>query len=169
MAADRVQFDDLVACVRNLKSNRLFVVIDDSRVDQYTLIAPDGVIRDLSSDLFGEEENHRLAEVLPEQRDAYRRWMTEEAERIQNASKNAGIVEYEYPRLTFIKQVIESLSENQIFRVRCRDGLFEFTRREFESDFQKVIHSKQYQNYGFYAYRTTPERAHYYRISRTAA
>jgi hypothetical protein len=95
--------------------------------------------------------------------------MAEEAIRINLAASKDSVVEYEYPRLTFIKQVIEALGPEEVFRVRCRDGIFEFTRSEFEADFQKVIHSKQYQNYGFYAYRTTPERAHYYRISRAAA
>ena len=163
------EHDDIVACVRNLKSNRLFVVIDDSHMDRLKLIAPDGVIRDLAANLFAEEENHRLGEMLPEQRDSYRDWMAAEALRLITAQNSASIIEYEYPRLTFIKQVIESLDQDGIFRVHCHDSVFAFTRREFEVDFQKVIHSKQYQKYGFYAYPATPERAHYYRISRDAA
>jgi len=163
------EHDDIVACVRNLRSNRLFVVIDDSRHDRLRLIAPDGVIRDLAAELFSDEENHRLGEMLPEQREAYYQWMDDEAARLLAEQKSASVIEYEYPRLTFIKQVIESLATDAVFRVRCRDGVFEFTRREFENDFQKVMHSKQYQKYGFYAYRTTPERAHYYRISSAAA
>ena len=163
------EHDDIVACVRNLKSNRLFVVIDDSRHDRLTLIAPDGIVRKLAGNLFGDEENHRLGELLAEQREAYHQWMSEEAERLIFAQKTAGIIEYDYPRLTFIKQVIESLEQDGIFRVHCCDGVFEFTRREFEADFHKVIHSKQYQKYGFYAYRATPERAHYYRITSAAA
>ena len=67
--------DDIVACVRNLKSNRLFVVIDDSRHDRLKLIAPDGIVRELAGNLFGEEENHRLGELLGEQREAYHQWM----------------------------------------------------------------------------------------------
>lgn len=163
------EHDDIVACVRNLKSNRLFIVLDDSRLDRLKLIAPDGVIRSVAANLFGDEENHRLGEMLPEQRDAYRDWMADEAERLIAAQSSASIISYEYPRLTFIKQIIESLDQNGVFRVRCRDGIFEFTRREFEADFQKVLHSKQYQKYGFYAYRTTPERVHYYRITSVAA
>lgn len=161
--------DDIVACVRNLKSNRLFVVIDDARVDRLTLIAPDGVIRELASDLFSEEENHRLGELLAEQQQSYNSWLIEDAARQIAAREAESIIEYEYPRLTFLKHVIDQLQPDDIFRVRCRDGIFEFTKSEFEADFQKVIHSKQYQNYGFYAYRTTPERAHYYRITQAAA
>lgn len=65
---------------------------------------------------------------------------------------------YEYTRLTFKRDVIESLAPSESFRVKTPEGTFEFTRAEFETEFPKVVNSESYRS-GLYNYSKTPKRA----------
>ena len=73
--------------------------------------------------------------------------------------------QYSATRLLFRRPVIEALSMDESFQIVTPQGMFQFTRREFEAEFPNVLKSKSYRIKGNYHYPTTPQRALKYLIS----
>lgn len=78
------------------------------------------------------------------------------------------MIKYSATRLLFKRAVIEPLSMDEVFQILTPQGIFQFTRRQFESEFSNVLQSKSYRIGGAYHYTTTTHRALKYLISGTA-
>jgi len=70
-----------------------------------------------------------------------------------------GIPSYEFSRLGFKADVIESLGPNDRFRIVTPEGTFEMTKADFYRDFPNVAASMSYRERGLYHYPRTPARA----------
>jgi hypothetical protein len=73
-------------------------------------------------------------------------------------------VEYEFTRLCFMREKIEPLGDDQVFRVITPMGIFEMSKGEFYRDFPNVVHSRSYQERGIYHYPVVPARALKYKV-----
>lgn len=75
------------------------------------------------------------------------------------------MTKYSATRLLFRRSVIEALSMDESFQIVTPQGTFQFTRREFETEFPNVVKSNSYRIKGVYHYSTTPQRALKYLVS----
>jgi hypothetical protein len=73
-------------------------------------------------------------------------------------------ITYRYSRLTFHRDSIESLADDDLFRIETPSGVFELTKRDFYTTFSKVVRSRSYAVEGLYNYRKVPKRAEKYRV-----
>lgn len=76
------------------------------------------------------------------------------------------VVEYRAGRLTFKRDVIESLDENQPFRVVTPVGTFQMTPAQLRETYPGVLNSVSYREGGTYNYSTLPKSAEQFRVSR---
>lgn len=82
-----------------------------------------------------------------------------------NMKPESPAVEYFAGRLTFKRDVIESLSDSERFRVVTPAGVFQMTKAEFHSAFPGVIKSASYRDKGIYHYPRSPKAAEPFRIA----
>lgn len=75
------------------------------------------------------------------------------------------MIEYTYSRLTFQADIIEPLSENDMFAVHTKDGTFQFTKKDFYREFSNVVKSKSYKEGRLYNYPKIPKKAMSFLIS----
>jgi hypothetical protein len=81
-------------------------------------------------------------------------------------SSKSGVVEYEAPRLRFVKERIDRMGAGGKVRIRVKDqGVFEFSRQDLETDFRNVLESHSYNAAGYYHYATLPQKALKYRVA----
>jgi curved DNA-binding protein CbpA len=73
-------------------------------------------------------------------------------------------VMYEFSRLCFKADVIESLSDQGSFRVVTPVGIFQMTKADFYRDFANVVRSRSYREGGIYHYPTVPQKALGYQV-----
>ena len=80
------------------------------------------------------------------------------------------IYEYSSTRLSFRKNIIDNMKENDCLIINVRgavdrnnDGVFKLTKKQIFENFENVIKSKAYKD-GGYNYQTTPQKAQRYRI-----
>jgi hypothetical protein len=73
---------------------------------------------------------------------------------------------YEYSRLAFKADVIESLALDESFRVDTPQGSYAMTKRDFYRIFPLIPVSRSYARDRLYSYPTPPRRAEQFRISR---
>ncbi len=66
---------------------------------------------------------------------------------------------YEFSRLGFKADVIESLRDSDEFEIRTPEGSFIMTKRDFYRDFANVVQSMSYRERGLYHYPATPQKA----------
>jgi hypothetical protein len=69
-----------------------------------------------------------------------------------------------YSRLTFVRDSIEPLGLDDIFRVETPAGVFEMSKRDFYAAFPSVVESRSYVNAGYYNYAVPPQKAVRFRI-----
>lgn len=74
------------------------------------------------------------------------------------------VAEYRSSRLTFKRDVIEQLGDDDVFRVITREGVFEMTKSEFYRIFPRVSQSRSYRDAGSYNYPTIPDAAEQFRV-----
>lgn len=72
---------------------------------------------------------------------------------------------YQFSRLCFRRDIIESIGQSEPFRVVTPNATFQMTKSDFYRDFQNVVESKSYREGGIYHYPKVPTRALRYRIS----
>lgn len=77
---------------------------------------------------------------------------------------NRDSAEYRASRLTFKRDVIEALSDDDLFRVVTPLGTFRMTKREFYAAFPKVPLTRSYRHAGTYNYPTVPKAAEPFRV-----
>jgi hypothetical protein len=76
------------------------------------------------------------------------------------------LVEYKASRLRFVKSRVDELLPGGKLRIVVPDeGVFEFSKEEFETDFCNVLKAPCYNNAGYYHYRTVPKKALKYRVA----
>lgn len=73
-------------------------------------------------------------------------------------------VEYSASRLTFKRDVIESLNDSDVFSVVTPLGTFQMTKAEFYETFPNVPLTHSYRSAGTYNYATLPRAAERFRI-----
>jgi hypothetical protein len=66
---------------------------------------------------------------------------------------------YTSTRLTFKRDVIEPLSDDDRFEIETPEGVFGLTKSEFHRAFSGVVDSESYRDRGLYCYARTPVRA----------
>jgi hypothetical protein len=66
---------------------------------------------------------------------------------------------YRFSRLCFKRDVIESLSPHESFRVETPVGNFQMTKADFYRVFPNVVQSRSYAEDGIYHYRKLPRQA----------
>ena len=71
---------------------------------------------------------------------------------------------YEFSRLCFRRDIIESLGPNESFRVVTPVGTFQMTKVQFHDTFPKVIETRSYRIDGTYHYPKVPQRAEQFRV-----
>jgi hypothetical protein len=71
---------------------------------------------------------------------------------------------YNFSRLCFRRNVIESIGPSEMFRVITPIGTFQMTKIDFYRDFGNVVESKSYREDGIYHYPKPPARAERYRV-----
>lgn len=67
---------------------------------------------------------------------------------------------YKSTRLTFKRDIIESLDDDDIYVNENAEGVFEISKRDFYRYFGNVATSKSYRKTGVYNYQTTPQKAY---------
>ena len=67
-----------------------------------------------------------------------------------------------YARLTFHRDSIEPLNDNDSFEIFVSNDneKFRMTKKEFHQIFDNVISSDSYKKYGVYNYKRTPSKAY---------
>lgn len=80
------------------------------------------------------------------------------------ALASAARVRYTATRLLFRKHEIKSLKPDESFEVDTPDGVFQFTKHEFYTEFPGVARSRSYAVGGVYHYPKIPERAKRFRV-----
>jgi hypothetical protein len=76
-----------------------------------------------------------------------------------------GVVEYPATRLLFIRGVVDGLGPHDAFRILTRDdGVFQFTREEFERVFPNVLLTDSWRTRGEYHFPSVPTRAMPFRV-----
>jgi hypothetical protein len=68
-------------------------------------------------------------------------------------------VTYRYSRLTFHRDSIEPLADDDLFRIETPLGNFELTKKDFYVTFPRVVQSISYLANGLYNYKKVPNRA----------
>jgi len=122
----------------------------------------------LAEELLAKACQVAVAELPPEISQAIETLASETASQRTARSANGAdtLVEYTAARLRFLKSRIEKLQPGGKLRIRVPgQGIFEFTREDFETDFRNVIESRSYQESGYYHYATVPAKALKYRLS----
>lgn len=76
---------------------------------------------------------------------------------------------YRATRLLFRRDIIEPLTDDEVFQVTTPEGTFEMTKAEFARVFANVRESRSYRVRGVYHYRTTPKVAHRFLVTSTPA
>jgi hypothetical protein len=71
---------------------------------------------------------------------------------------------YNFSRLCFKREVIESLGANDCFRVDTPTGSFQMKKADFYRVFPNVVASISYRENGMYHYRSVPRQAEEFRI-----
>jgi hypothetical protein len=66
---------------------------------------------------------------------------------------------YKSTRLTFKREVIEALRDDDCFECSTPEGVFRLTKRQFYEAFRGVVTSSSYTERGIYNYARTPARA----------
>jgi hypothetical protein len=74
------------------------------------------------------------------------------------------VVEYRASRLTFKRDIIESLGENQSFRVVTPVGTFQMTPAQLRATYPGVLKRVSYREGGMYNYATLPKTAERFRV-----
>ena len=71
------------------------------------------------------------------------------------------MIEYSATRLTFKRDEIEALNENDYFKVNVTNDntSYKMTKKEFYETFDNVVNSKSYKEIGNYNYGKTPKKA----------
>jgi hypothetical protein len=69
-----------------------------------------------------------------------------------------------YRRLTFVRAAIEPLEAEDLLRWATADGIYEMTKKEFETTFANVVQSGVYCEGKPYSCKQTPKKAERYRI-----
>lgn len=71
------------------------------------------------------------------------------------------MLEYTATRLTFKRDEIEALNENDYFKVYVTNdnASYKMTKKEFYETFDNVVNSKSYKENGNYNYPITPNSA----------
>lgn len=71
------------------------------------------------------------------------------------------MLEYTSARLTFKRDDIEALNENDYFKVYVTsdNASYKMTKKEFYETFNNVVDSKSYKKFGNYNYLKTPSKA----------
>ena len=72
--------------------------------------------------------------------------------------------EYIASRLTFKRDVIEALANDELFRVITAHGTFEMTRADVYAAFPAVVRSQSYRVRGIYHYPSVPKAAEPFRV-----
>lgn len=67
--------------------------------------------------------------------------------------------EYKATRLLFRANVIEALTDNDVFKVHTPEGTFSMTKADFYRVFTNVVESKSYREKGIYHYPIVPSKA----------
>lgn len=72
---------------------------------------------------------------------------------------------FNYARLTFIKENIDSLNDDESFTIYVRNDneTFTMTKKDFYETFLNVVNSKSYKR-GNYNYLKTPSKAYKYLV-----
>lgn len=83
---------------------------------------------------------------------------------IENTLAGLPAASYNFSRLCFRRDVIESIGPNETFRVITPIGTFQMTKTQFRRDFPNVVASKSYREGGIYHYPKPPLRAERYRL-----
>lgn len=73
-------------------------------------------------------------------------------------------VHYSATRLTFKRDVIEPLANDDVIIIDTREGAFKMTKADIYRDFANVIQSASYQEKGNYNYQKLPEKAYRFRM-----
>jgi hypothetical protein len=77
----------------------------------------------------------------------------------------APVATYKFSRLCFKRDVIETLSPSDSFRVETPIGVFQMTKADFGRVFPNVGQSRSYLEGGLYHYRALPSQAEQFRIA----
>lgn len=101
-------------------------------------------------------------------RRAIRRESTAPAERAAFRAPQNNAAEYHASRLTFKRDVIEALGDDDQFCVITPVGTFQMTKTDFYTTFPKILLTKSYRDAGTYNYRTVPKAAEPFRVSASA-
>ena len=72
--------------------------------------------------------------------------------------------EYIASRLTFKRDVIEALANDEFFRVVTPHGTFQMTRADVYAAFPAVVRSQSYRDRGIYHYPRVPKAAEPFRV-----
>jgi hypothetical protein len=83
-------------------------------------------------------------------------------------SGNKPTVTYKYSRLTFKKDKIEPLKDDEYFRVVTHEGTFQMSKSDFYTVFKNVTESSAYKQDGLYNYVKVPQRALQYLVDNTS-
>lgn len=67
---------------------------------------------------------------------------------------------YESTRLTFKRDIIESLGDDDLYINKTSEGVFEITKKDIYKVFDNVVNSESYRENGIYNYKTTPQKAY---------
>jgi hypothetical protein len=69
-----------------------------------------------------------------------------------------------YSRLTFVRDFIEPLALDDIFRIETPTNVFEMSKRDFYDIFPGVVKSQAYKDNGFYNYTVPPQKVVQFRV-----
>jgi hypothetical protein len=85
-------------------------------------------------------------------------------EKKNKSLKKINMIEYSATRLTFKRDLIEPLNDEDYFIVHVSndDSSYKMTKREFYETFNTVIKTSSYKKLGNYNYVKTPEKAFKY-------
>jgi hypothetical protein len=165
--------------VRNKKTNRYFILLEQVKDNQLKLINPAGQLLTVPGEFFDSAETFiasdfrqtftgeqiQSATKLVKQSSPQGRSTVAPKKRVKKElpSRTGLGASWSSARLTFYKFKIDPLHVKQTFRITLDNyGDFEISKEEFQSVFSDVILSKEYNREGSYSYKELPDKARKY-------
>lgn len=153
--------------LRNIKSNKIFILIEVLDEIMVKLICPDGIIRDLKCNLFEENilfvaeneltEEQSKAKVDYDTKELIKASVDERNKENMREGNNIDHIKYHHNRLAFIKRFIDRVSATGKFTVITPVGNFTFMKSEFLE--MNIANTHSYLNIGIYHYPKIPSWA----------
>ncbi len=167
-----------VKAVKNKKTQKYFIFVEEVRANQVKLINPAGQVLTVPAEIFEAVEDvtvgdfdsaftadqMKAADKIFKSSSKGTRKTTTRKKKVKKTTSRTGLgATWSSAKLTFYKFKIEPLDPKQTFKINVDGyGDFEISKEDFQSVFSDVILSKDYVREGSFTFPEFPDKAKKY-------